>query len=84
MGSVKRRNRAVNFNIWNNNSNGDGSSGKISSKQDISVEVVNARFIKPMDEEMLREFQERNIPIITVEESVLQGGFGSAVLEFYQ
>ena len=49
----------------------------------ISVEVINARFIKPLDEEMLRSLQERNIPIITVEESALQGGFGSAVLEFY-
>lgn len=49
----------------------------------ISVEVINARFIKPLDEEMLRNLQARNIPIITVEESALQGGFGSAVLEFY-
>ncbi|MEK4486429.1 1-deoxy-D-xylulose-5-phosphate synthase [Psychrobacillus sp. FSL H8-0484] len=49
----------------------------------ISVEVINARFIKPLDDEMLRNLYERNIPIITVEESALQGGFGSAVLEFY-
>ncbi|MEI4771383.1 1-deoxy-D-xylulose-5-phosphate synthase [Psychrobacillus sp. FJAT-51614] len=49
----------------------------------ISVEVINARFIKPLDEEMLRSLQLRNIPIITVEESMLEGGFGSAVLEFY-
>jgi len=49
----------------------------------ISVEVINARFIKPLDDEMLRNLHERNIPIITVEESALQGGFGSAVLEFY-
>ena len=45
-------------------------------------EVVNARFIKPMDEEMLHEFMCANIPILTVEEAMLQGGFGSAVLEF--
>ena len=32
---------------------------------------------------MLRQLQQRNIPIITVEESMLQGGFGSAVMEFY-
>lgn len=49
----------------------------------ISVEVINARFIKPLDEEMLRSLQQRNIPIITVEESMLEGGFGSAVLEFF-
>ncbi|WP_144511208.1 1-deoxy-D-xylulose-5-phosphate synthase [Bacillus sp. FJAT-22090] len=53
------------------------------AESNISVEVVNARFIKPLDEEMLRNLQERNIPIITVEESALQGGFGSAVLEFF-
>lgn len=49
----------------------------------ISVEVINARFIKPLDENMLRSLQQRNIPIITVEESMLEGGFGSAVLEFF-
>lgn len=53
------------------------------SKLNISVEVVNARFIKPLDEAMLKDIQLRNLPIITVEESALQGGFGSAVLEFY-
>ena len=53
------------------------------AEKNISVEVVNARFIKPLDEEMLRSIQQRNIPIVTVEESALQGGFGSAVLEFY-
>ncbi|MER2007371.1 MAG: 1-deoxy-D-xylulose-5-phosphate synthase [Psychrobacillus sp.] len=53
------------------------------SKLNISVEVVNARFIKPLDEAMLKDIQSRNMPIITVEESALQGGFGSAVLEYY-
>lgn len=53
------------------------------SQQNISAEVVNARFIKPLDVEMLKDLQARNIPIITVEESALQGGFGSAVIEFY-
>lgn len=51
-------------------------------KKGISVRVVNARFIKPLDEEMLHAILNDNIPIITVEEAVLQGGFGSAVLEF--
>lgn len=48
----------------------------------ISAEVVNARFIKPMDEAMLHDIMKRNVPIITIEEAILQGGFGSAVLEF--
>ncbi|OEH94494.1 1-deoxy-D-xylulose-5-phosphate synthase [Bacillus solimangrovi] len=48
----------------------------------ISVKVVNARFIKPLDETMLTELFKLNMPILTLEEAVLQGGFGSAVLEF--
>lgn len=52
------------------------------SKKGIQVEVVNARFIKPMDEQMLHNILKSNRPVLTVEEAVLQGGFGSAVLEF--
>jgi 1-deoxy-D-xylulose-5-phosphate synthase len=48
----------------------------------IEVEVVNARFVKPLDPKMLvRILQEFN-RIITVEENTLVGGFGSAILEF--
>ena len=50
--------------------------------QGIDVRVVNARFIKPMDEAMLHQIMQANLPILTIEESLLQGGFGSAVLEF--
>lgn len=50
----------------------------------VSVRVVNARFIKPMDEKMLKEIFAEGLPILTIEEAVLQGGFGSAVLEFAQ
>nr|WP_039813533.1 1-deoxy-D-xylulose-5-phosphate synthase [Jeotgalibacillus malaysiensis] len=48
----------------------------------ISVRVINARFIKPLDEAMLKDLLNLNIPLLTIEEAVLQGGFGSAVLEF--
>lgn len=51
-------------------------------KDDFSVKVINARFIKPMDETMLHDLFALNVPILTIEEAVLQGGFGSAVLEF--
>ncbi|MRH43174.1 1-deoxy-D-xylulose-5-phosphate synthase [Aquibacillus halophilus] len=47
-----------------------------------SVKVVNARFIKPLDEDMLHELMIENRPILTIEEAILQGGFGSAILEF--
>ena len=56
---------------------------EVLAQNNISVEVINARFIKPLDTKMLLDLQARNIPIITVEESALQGGFGSAVLEVY-
>jgi 1-deoxy-D-xylulose-5-phosphate synthase len=51
-------------------------------KQGISVKVINARFIKPLDEKMLNELLSNNVPILTIEEAVLQGGFGSFVLEY--
>lgn len=51
--------------------------------QGISVRVVNARFIKPMDEAMLQGLAAENLPIITIEEGARMGGFGSGVLEYY-
>lgn len=54
----------------------------ILSEQEIETEIVNARFIKPMDEAMLHRLFKANKPILTIEESMLEGGFGSAVLEF--
>ncbi len=40
------------------------------------------RFVKPLDEEMLHEIFQKFDRVITVEDGCLQGGFGSAVLEF--
>ncbi|WP_018660616.1 1-deoxy-D-xylulose-5-phosphate synthase [Heyndrickxia acidiproducens] len=51
-------------------------------RQGITVKVINARFIKPMDEAVLLSIFNTGMPVVTVEEAVLQGGFGSAVLEF--
>jgi len=48
----------------------------------ISVGVVDARFVKPLDEAMLSRILSRSEYVLTVEENVLSGGFGSAVLEF--
>ncbi len=48
-----------------------------------SVQVVNARFVKPMDTEVLYNIVESGIKkIVTVEENALIGGFGDGVLEF--
>ena len=50
-------------------------------EQGISATVVNCRFVKPIDSDLIVSLA-REIPrIITVEENVRQGGFGSAVLE---
>ncbi|MCI0707488.1 MAG: 1-deoxy-D-xylulose-5-phosphate synthase [Ignavibacteriae bacterium] len=51
------------------------------SKEGIEAEVVNMRFVKPLDEELVKSIAERFESIITVEDNVVQGGFGSAVLE---
>lgn len=51
-------------------------------KEGKSIRVVNARFIKPLDEGMLSEILSEGIPILTIEEAVLQGGFGSSILEY--
>ncbi|MBW2010988.1 MAG: 1-deoxy-D-xylulose-5-phosphate synthase [Deltaproteobacteria bacterium] len=47
----------------------------------ISATVVNCRFVKPMDVDLIGSLAKKIPQIITVEENVLQGGFGSAVLE---
>jgi 1-deoxy-D-xylulose-5-phosphate synthase len=51
-------------------------------KEGITVMVINARFIKPLDEKMIKSVALIIPRIITIEENVIQGGFGSAVLEF--
>ena len=45
--------------------------------------LVNMRFIKPLDEEMLLKVAEKCECIVTVEDNVKMGGFGSGILEFY-
>ncbi len=47
----------------------------------IAAAVVNARFVKPLDREMVLALAKRTGRIVTVEEHVLLGGFGSTVLE---
>lgn len=47
----------------------------------VSAQVVNARFIKPLDRELLLSVAERIPMIVTIEENALEGGFGSSVLE---
>jgi len=51
---------------------------------EIDSTVVNARFVKPLDAELIGSLVSECRRLITVEENVLQGGFGSAVLELLE
>jgi 1-deoxy-D-xylulose-5-phosphate synthase len=51
--------------------------------QGLQIHVVNARFIKPLDETMLMDMASKHMKMVTIEEGAVQGGFGSSVLEFY-
>lgn len=50
----------------------------------IGAAVINSRFLKPLDANLLCDWAERTGRVLTAEENVLQGGFGSAVLELFQ
>lgn len=56
----------------------------ILEKNGISPTVINARFVKPLDEELFASLLKDHHTIVTVEEAYLAGGFGSAVLEFFE
>lgn len=47
----------------------------------LSVEVINARFVKPLDEDLILSSAQKTKRVLLVEENTLIGGFGSAVLE---
>ncbi|HMK52601.1 MAG TPA: transketolase C-terminal domain-containing protein, partial [Thermodesulfobacteriota bacterium] len=50
----------------------------------IQAAVINSRFLKPLDADLLCDWAKRVGKVLTIEENVLQGGFGSAVLELFQ
>ncbi len=51
------------------------------SQQGVQIEVVNARFVKPLDDQGVLALCDRHDKVITLEDHVVMGGFGSAVLE---
>ncbi|HAV16619.1 MAG TPA: 1-deoxy-D-xylulose-5-phosphate synthase [Acinetobacter nosocomialis] len=55
---------------------------QFAQKHDVGVRVVNMRFIKPLDEQMIRDLAEHTHLFVTVEEHAIMGGAGSAVNEF--
>ncbi len=50
----------------------------------IDAAVINARFVKPLDNELILTWAQKTGRVITVEENMLQGGFGSAILELFE
>jgi len=54
---------------------------RLLEREGIRAAVVDARFVKPLDEALVREWAARTGRVVTVEEHTCQGGFGSAVLE---
>jgi 1-deoxy-D-xylulose-5-phosphate synthase len=48
----------------------------------LECEVVDMRFVKPLDQELLQSVWERHNLVFTLEENALAGGFGAAVLEW--
>jgi 1-deoxy-D-xylulose-5-phosphate synthase len=50
----------------------------------LSVTLVNSRFVKPLDDGLILSLADRHRVIVTVEENVLAGGFGSAVCELVE
>ena len=51
-------------------------------KEGFSVMVINARFVKPLDRNLISSVASVVPRIVTIEDNILQGGFGSAILEF--
>lgn len=52
------------------------------SETGVSVALYDMRFVKPLDSALLTEVLEKRCPVITVEDGTVNGGFGSAVLEW--
>jgi len=54
------------------------------AEEGCNLTVVNARFVKPLDTVLLRDLAQQFGRLVTIEENMLQGGFGTAVLEFLE
>ena len=51
-------------------------------KDNINPTIVNARFLKPMDENLLHDLLKKHSKIVTIEDNVVSGGFGSGINKF--
>lgn len=57
---------------------------KMLRKGGLKTALINARFIRPLDEKLILEWAKKSRLIVTVEENTIRGGFGSAVCEMLQ
>lgn len=55
---------------------------QLKERMDMDAALVNTRFVKPIDEELLRSFADTYELVVTLEENVKDGGFGERVLAF--
>ncbi|MDW7740168.1 MAG: 1-deoxy-D-xylulose-5-phosphate synthase [Bacillota bacterium] len=52
--------------------------------QGVKAAVINARFVKPLDEELIASWALKCGKVITIEENILAGGFGSGIVEMFE
>jgi 1-deoxy-D-xylulose-5-phosphate synthase len=55
----------------------------LENENGIRASVINARFVKPVDEGMLEKLAQDHQLVITIEDGALKGGFGSEVVEYF-
>lgn len=80
---VLRMGRDVALVAYGNPVNSALAAAEMLAKEGIEAAVINARFAKPIDEELFANLGANFSRILTVEEGSLPGGFGDAVLEFF-
>jgi len=52
---------------------------KLSENDKIELSVINVRFIKPLDKELILNYIKKKKRVITIEDGILEGGFGSII-----
>ncbi len=57
--------------------------GKLLEEEGICATVVNARFVKPLDTQLLSQLSSSHRLVVTMEENVLNGGYGRACRDYY-
>lgn len=55
---------------------------QVLEEKGIKPTLINATFIKPLDKELLEKLSDEKYKIVTVEDNIIKGGFGSSVLEY--